>query len=115
MRQARVKPATSGKSAGRRGAIGLQCGLVPCTDAPETDMRRRSNTPGTPTPAPRLRLHFEGRSVQLIAAWTLAMGGMAASHHPTPTRGSGAGTSAAVTVAAPASALPALTARLPRR
>ena len=63
----------------------------------------------------RGRLHFEARSVRLIAAWTLAMGGLApATQHLLNTRGTGASSPAPVTLASPGPALPPLSTRLPR-
>ncbi|MCU0940982.1 MAG: hypothetical protein MUE35_00330 [Hydrogenophaga sp.] len=71
-------------------------------------MRFRRKDPALP------RLAFEARSVQLVAAWTLAMAGMSATHLPAPSR-HGGGASSHVGVQAPANALPPLTASLPRK
>ncbi|MBL0943810.1 MAG: hypothetical protein IBJ04_05730 [Hydrogenophaga sp.] len=75
-------------------------------------MRRSSDTPAR-SPA-RSRLHFEGRSVQLIAAWTLAMGGLTAAHNTLPSRHASGGASTQSAPSAATGSLPPLTARLPR-
>ncbi|MBL0918779.1 MAG: hypothetical protein IBJ14_08755 [Hydrogenophaga sp.] len=63
----------------------------------------------------RTRPNFENRSVQLIAAWTLVMGGLGAAQTTLPARGAGAASSHAVALSAPATGLPPLTARLTRQ
>lgn len=65
---------------------------------------------------PRTRLNFESRSVRLIAAWTLVMGGLGAGQTTLPSRNAGAASSHTVALSAPAATgLPPLTARLPRQ
>ena len=67
------------------------------------------------TRSPALPRHaFEARSVQLIAAWTLTLAGVAGTQTFTKPRAQGA-TSSHHAVAAPGTALPPLTARLPRK
>lgn len=73
-------------------------------------MRFRRKVPHLPYPP---RLAFEARSVQLVAAWTLAMAGMSATHLQGPSRPHGA-TPTHLSVSAQGSALPPLTARPPR-
>jgi hypothetical protein len=63
----------------------------------------------------RTRLNFEHRSVQLIAAWTLVMGGLGAGQTALPSRHAGAASSHTVALSAPAANLPPAGARLPRR
>lgn len=76
---------------------------------------RRSRQNPTPARATRAHLNFETRSVQLIAAWTLAMGGLGAAQHLLPARGAGASAPAAVSLSAPAASLPPHAVRLPRK
>ncbi len=71
-------------------------------------MRFRRKDPALP------RLAFEARSVQLVAAWTLAMAGVSATQLPAPSRQGGT-TAPHVSAHAPANALPPLTASLPRK
>lgn len=68
-----------------------------------------------PSRSPRTRLNFERHSVQLIAAWTLAMGGLGATQSLVATRGAGASAPAPTALSVPAAALPPHSARLPRR
>ena len=68
-----------------------------------------------PIRPPRTRLAFERHSVQLLAAWTLAMGGLGATQSMVAARGSGASAPAPTALSAPAATLPPHTARLPRR
>lgn len=67
------------------------------------------------TRSPRTRLSFERHSVQLLAAWTLAMGGLGATQSMVAARGAGASTPAPTALSAPATTLPPQSARLPRR
>jgi hypothetical protein len=69
----------------------------------------------TPCAKSRTRLNFEHRSVQLIAAWTLVMGGLGAGQSTLPARNAGAASSHTVALSAPAASPPPLAARLPRR
>jgi hypothetical protein len=67
------------------------------------------------TRSPALPRHaFEARSVQLIAAWTLTLAGMAGTQALNQPRAKGAASSHHA-VPAPGIALPPLTARLPRK
>ena len=64
--------------------------------------------------SPALPRHsFEARSVQLIAAWTLTLAGVAGNQTVTKPRSQGAASSH-LSVVAPQTALPPLTARQPR-
>jgi len=66
------------------------------------------------TPRFRVRHSFEARSVQMIAAWSLAMAGAGTMNSLATSRTSGAAT-APVATSAPGNALPPLPARLPRK
>ena len=70
-------------------------------------MALRTRSPALP------RSHFEARSVQLIAAWTLTLAGVAGTQGVSPPRGQGA-TSGHHAVATPTTAPPPPTARQPR-
>jgi hypothetical protein len=65
-------------------------------------------------PAPRTRTGFEARSVQILAAWTLAMAGAGTAQTLAVPRTAGAA-APPLSASATGSALPPLPARLPRK
>ncbi|MBX3608931.1 MAG: hypothetical protein KF871_03470 [Hydrogenophaga sp.] len=68
----------------------------------------------TDFPIPRFRSSFESRSVQIVAAWTLAMASAGALHGLSTPRSAGASTPP-LSSTAPGGTLPPLPARLPRK